>query len=452
MRRSRIIVAMLAALILLAGLLLIPRHDEHLTMLTRDGRYDEASRLIAAMRAQGDARPELLMIDLNLYRKLGDVPRALEATRSYLAVRPDDPAVLEVHADLLLQMGLAREHLTASERLVRMRPDPERVARLLAQLSSAGLVEREEALLAHFAGSSVLRLEHYERLGALLSAKGDWQGAARWLRHVDRHAAADQSKARLKLLYVLLQSGQSAEARDRAGRWLGTWRDPYLSGQLILMLAQQSGEAAALPLALRLAETMPAAALDVAAVLTQAGQSAISRALLSRWIEGAGAPSPNDIRGYIYASLAAAEARRPLEKLLSLMRESADPEVIATFVEEIAHAYGPGTIGHLMPHLAMETLQRRPLLAADLAMASGNVQLTSWYLDKVDVTQLSEAQQDRWLELARHVGSASAVLERLLRLWERRGLPQRLIEEAAAQARTAGRPAIHDAIWASLHR
>lgn len=124
MRRSRIIVAMLAALILLAGLLLIPRRDEHLTMLTRDGRYDEASRLIAAMRAQGDARPELLMIDLNLYRKLGDVPRALEATRSYLAVRPDDTAALEVHVDLLLQMGLAREHLTASERLVRMRPDP----------------------------------------------------------------------------------------------------------------------------------------------------------------------------------------------------------------------------------------------------------------------------------------------------------------------------------------
>ena len=452
MTRSRILVAMLAALILLASLLLIPRRDEHLTMLSRDGRYDEASALIAAMRRQGDARPELLTQQMLIHMKQGEVPRALDASSAYLAARPDDPAALEVHADLLLLMGRAKEHLAVSERLVRIRPEPERISQLLAKLKHAGHFAEERALLQHFAGSRMLQLKHYERLGALLSASGDWNGAARWLRYVDRHAPAGEARARLSLLYVLLQSGHVAEANERALRWLGAWRDAYLSGRLISMLAQHGGAPASVPLVSHFVEIMPGSVMEVAGVLTNAGQIEISRILLAEWIDRTPSPTARESRDYVHASLAADEHRRPLQKLLALLRDGGAQEVIAAFVEEIAHAYGAKTIAHLIPHLPGRILQQRPLLAADLALAAGNSQLARWYLEKVEIARLSDEQQDRWLELMRHAVPASAALERLLVLLERGLLPERFVPVAAEQARAAGRPALHDAIWASLRR
>lgn len=450
MRYHRFLIAVLAASVLLAGLMLIPRSDEHLTMLTRDGRYEEAARMLAAMRAQGDMRPELLTQQMTIHIKQGDVPRALEASRIYIEARPADVGALEIHAELLLHAGLLDEHLAASERLVRLRPEPERVRRLLAELRLGGHLDRELALLRHFAGSRALRLEHYERLGGLLAARGDWQSAARWLRHVDRHAQAEESQSRLKLLHVLLQSGQSAEALERAQAWLVSWRNSYLAGRLILTLAQQGGDAVALPLAQRLADAMPDAVIEVAGVLTQDGQAGLSREMLSRWIDRTPAPTATEARDYVHAALTAGEFRKPLQKLMSLMRAGTQPEVVAAFVEEIAHAYGPHTLAHLMPYLPRQALHMRPLLAADLALAAGNPTLTRWYLDRVDFKRLSDLQQDRWLELIRQIEPSSSVLERLLPLWDKQILPRRFAAAIAAEARAAGRPAVHDAVWASL--
>ena len=452
MRHHLLLTAVVAALVLLGSLLLIPRRDEHLTMLTRDGRFEEASLIIDAMRAQGDARPELLHQQVILHIKQGDVPRALTASRSHLEARPDDVSALETHAELLLHAGLMKEHLAASGRLVRLRPNRDRLWRLLAHLRLAGEVEDELALLDHFVGSRMLKLEHFERLGSLLSARGDWRSAERWLRHADRLAPADESQARLRLLHVLLQSGQEAEALQFARRWLETWRDPYLSGRLLLALSREASESAAMPLALHFVDTMPEAALEVASVLTQAGQAGVSRAILSRWIDRTPSPSSSQARDFVHASFVAGEVGKPLRKLLDLMRAAAPSEVVAGFVEEIAHAYGSNSIAHLMPHLSADILHKRPLLGADLALSSGNAQLARWYLDKAEVAVLAEEQQDRWLELLRRTATPSGALEQMLLMWSRQHLPPRLIASIAEQARIAGRPAVHDAIWNSLRR
>jgi tetratricopeptide (TPR) repeat protein len=452
MRRHRILMIVLATVVLVVGLLLIPRRDEHLTMLARDGRFEDALRIVAQMRAQGDDRPELLAQQVLLQMKLGDVPRALEASRAYLQARPGDNAALEIHADLLLHMGHLDEHLAVEERLVRARPEPLRAARLLAKLRLSGRFEQELALLRHLAGTRALRFESYERLGALLAAAGDRAGAAHWLGHVDRLAPSEESRARLRLLHVLLQMGRGDEAAARAQRWLSSWRDAYLAGQVILALARHGGESAVLPVVRNLADTMPAAVLEVAGVLTEAGQTGVSRHLLAQWIDRTPLPTPAQARDWVHASLAAGEARRPLLKLLQMLHDSADPESVAGMAEEIAHAYGPDSLAHLMPALAADILPRRPLLAADLAQATGNLALAQWYLDKVDIARMSERQQDRWLELAGRIGPPSRMLERLLVLWQQRALPPRLTMAMAHAARAAGRPAVHDAILAALRR
>ena len=211
--RHHMVMGFFAILVLAVGLFLIPRQDEYAVMLVRDGRYEEATRILLPMREAANLRPQVLMQALVLRLKLGDIPGALEAAEAVLAVRPNDRGAQEILADLLLQSGRLDDHFRATEGLLRARPDPERLSRLLALYRHH---DEELQLLRAYAGTRHLKLPHYERLGALLSARGDWQGAVPWLRLVDQHAPAIESSARLRLLHVLLESGRLDEARRRA--------------------------------------------------------------------------------------------------------------------------------------------------------------------------------------------------------------------------------------------
>jgi tetratricopeptide (TPR) repeat protein len=437
MRWHGIATATIAVLALAGGFLLIPRQDEFVAMLARDGRYEEASHMLLSMREEGDRRPQVLMQALIVRIKLGDLPGALDAAEALLAARPGDGGAQEILADLLLQSGRLDEHLRVAERLVRSQPDTDRLARLLAAYRYYGRYDAELDLLLTFAGSRHLRLADYERLGALLSVRGDWEGAARWLRLVDRRAPDTESGARLRLLHVLLQDGRKGEAQRLSEVWLTRWRNPYLAGRLIIRLAQAGAEPNAVALARICAERMPEATFQVAGVLTSSAHAPIARELLARWVDLASRPSAADARSYVHASLMAGERRRPLEKLLQLVRGGAPPEVQAGFAEELAYGYGPEILAQLVPVLPPDALGARPLLAAQIARLGGDRQVAEWYLDRVDPSRLAAHQQRVWIELLRALKPAPLVLKRLLELRESRRLPAELAGLLADGAGTA---------------
>src|SRR5258707_10732407 len=91
LRRHIIATGVVAIFALAGGFLLIPRQDEYVAMLTRDGRYEEASRMLLSMRGAGDRRPQVLMQMLVLRIKLGDIPGALEAVEAVFARQTGDP-------------------------------------------------------------------------------------------------------------------------------------------------------------------------------------------------------------------------------------------------------------------------------------------------------------------------------------------------------------------------
>ena len=124
LRRHIIATGVVAIFALASGFLLIPRQDEYVAMLTRDGRYEEASRMLLSMRGAGDRRPQVLMQMLVLRIKLGDIPGALEAIEAVLAVQPGDRRAQEIMADLLLQSGRLDEYLRVTDRLVRYHQIP----------------------------------------------------------------------------------------------------------------------------------------------------------------------------------------------------------------------------------------------------------------------------------------------------------------------------------------
>lgn len=440
-----------ALLALCAGFVLIPRSDEHVTMLARDGYYEEASKLLMAMGAAGDRRPELLLQAASLRMKQGDVPAALAAIEVYVAAKPADVGVLDTYAELLLDVGRLDDHLKVRDRLVRLRPYPAQIDDLLAMYRHHGRTRDELDLLRWLAGARQLTQAQYERLGRLLSARGEWAEAARWLRIVDRLAPPGESGGRLALLHVLIESGEIPEAIRRAEVWLAAWRSPHLSAQVLLRLAQ-IGSADSVVLARRWVEIMPETTFQIAGVLTQALQAGMSREMLAAWVERAVAPSAGEVRDYIHASLAAGETRKPLQTLLYLVHKRAPVEIQARFAEEIAYAYGAASLGAVLPMVSSALVNARPLLAAELAFASGNPRLASLYLDRVDPTRLADERLQKWLAVMREVEPPRAVVERLVSLWERKELPQPLLGVVAREAAIAGYADLHNAIWASARR
>ena len=449
--RHYMVMGFFAILVLAVGLFLIPRQDEYAVMLVRDGRYEEATRILLPMREAANLRPQVLMQALVLRLKLGDIPGALEAAEAVLAVRPNDRGAQEILADLLLQSGRLDDHFRATEGLLRARPDPERLSRLLALYRHHGHYDEELQLLRTFAGTRHLKLPHYERLGALLSARGDWQGAVPWLRLVDQHAPAIESSARLRLLHVLLESGRLDEARRRAEVWLSKWRNPYLAGKLIIRLAQTDASAA-VALAQICVQRMPEATFQIAAVLTESSQAPVARELLARWADRTDEPSAEAARGYVHASLAAAERRKPLQKLLQLVQAGARPEIQAAFAEEIAYAYGPEMLTQLLALLPRKALDVRPLLAAQMARVGGNRQLAEWYFDRVDPSRLASHQQEIWLSLLSALKPAPIAIERLIELRESGRMPPELVDLLGEEARGAAIPELGNAVWVTIGR
>ena len=451
-RRYRSVSAAIAGLALIVGFLLIPRQDEYVAMLARDGHYEEALRMLISIREVGRRGPDVLIQSLALHIKLGDVAGALEAVETVLSVRPQDRRAQEIKADLLLQSGRLDEHLRVRDRLIRGQPDPDELSHLLALYRHNGRYEDELDLLQTFAGSGNLKPSEYERLGALLSARGDWEGAARWLRVVDRRAPAIESSARFRLLHVLLQSGRIDEAQRLAELWLSRWRNPYLAGKVILRFAQAGAERTAVDLALLCAERMPHTTFQLAGSLIERSHIGVAREFLARWIDGVREPSAEAARSYVHASLAAGERRKPLEKMLQLVRAGARAEVQANFAEEIAYAYGPELLVQLMPALAQNALRARPLLATQIALSAENRQLAEWYLDRVDPSDLARHKQKLWLTLLYQLKPAPLVLKRLLELRQRGRIPPELVGILAEEARTAGSAELHELAWAVLVR
>lgn len=413
MRLQQLFAGAVAALTLGIGWLLIPRADEHVTMLVRDGRYVEATNALVAMRDAGDRRPQLLMQFVFVSLRQGDVPGALERIEAYLAAVPDDLAAQEVRAELLLQSGRLGEYLSAADRVVRRRPEAESIARLLARYRQLGAVDAEIGLLTTFAGSRYLGSAYLDRLGALLSARGDLVGAAHWLRLADIQLPLSESTARLRYLHVLLEVGRIEDARRRAQDWMKAWNNAYLAGKLIGRFADAGATDAAMSLARQWAEWSPATTLQVSGVLTESGHASVSQAMLERWIERETNPSAEAVRDYIHASLAAGDRRTPLERLFILSRNRGQIELASRFAEEVVFGYGGGIEGELIAMLPREVLMQAPLLSAHMARLSGNRELAAWYLSRVDASRVVPHQQPLWLQMLKDLMPPLAQRERL---------------------------------------
>ena len=421
-------------------------------MLAGEGRHKEAIALLERRLAGAPHDPDLLAALGRSYAALGEVPQAIDAFDAYLAVRPDDLAAREREAELLLQSGLIDRYLDALARVVAEQPSPARVTRLIELYRLHGRVEDEISTLQAYAGSGILEGPQLERLGALLAERGDWRGARQWLELADQKAAPDASAGRLLLLEVLIQSNEVDQIDERAQAWMTAWRSAFLSGRLILRVAQSGHVGAASGLALKYTDMMPDEALDIVGLLVSKGRQDLARQILVRWAGRTTKTDGTQLHAFVQASALIGDVSVPLGKFLQLMRSGSDAASEGQLAEELVNAFGSPALAAIRPLLSNEVLQTRPLFAANLSLSEGNREVARWYLNRIDPTLLPPKQLMSWLALAHRAKLDPDVFRRLAMLRNDGRLPAEIAPLLADEAAKLGQVTTDDLIWNSVRR
>ena len=452
MRRDHLLFGGIGCAGLLFGLLLLPKSEEHATMLARDGLYEAALVELAALRRAHPDNPQIVMQSHMLRTRQGDIPGALETMRDYLSLRPKDETARERYAELLLQSGRIDEHLSVLAGLAADFPSSARIERLAALYRLHGRHDDELELLTAFAGSRHLDWRQLERLGALLAARSDLDNARRWLDLADQRSPAAESDGRLLLLDVLIEQHMHAAAMDKAADWIKRWRSPFLASRAVLRFAQSGDIAAAGLLAAQCVELLPGAGLQLASNFALRGQQALAQSMLAAWAKGVKALEPDDIRDFVYASRQAGDLMGPVNLLARLTQARAAPAVQAALAEEMARPFGMEVVSSLRQMLPDTVFDARPLFGAELAISEGNMILARHYFNRVDLATLNPGDRASWLSQLQRLEAPGEVLTRLATLWSQGRLPKDLVPFVAAQAKEQGQYALQAAVWTSRLR
>jgi tetratricopeptide (TPR) repeat protein len=452
MTRARQFTLVVIVSLIVAAVVLSPKREEHTAMLAGEGRHKEAITLLERRLAEAPGDPDLLAGLGRSNAALGEVPKAIDAFDAYLALRPGDQAARQREAELLLQSGLTDRYLGALAQVAAAEPSPARVTRLVELYRLHGRVEDEINTLQTYAGRGILEASQLERLGALLAERGDWRNARRWLQLADLHAPPDASAGRFLLLDVLILGNGVDQIDERAQAWMAAWRSPFLSGKLILRLAQSGHVRAASELALKYVDIAPNDALDMVGLLASKGYQGLARQMLVRWADLPTRAEGTQLRTFVQESAMVGDVDVALGKFLRLARSGSNASMEGQLAEELVNSFGSPALAAIRPYLSNEALITRPLFAAELSLSEGNREVARWYLSRIDPAQLPPEKIAAWLALAHQVEMDADAFRRLVVLWSDGRLPKQLAPRLADEATKLGQPATHDLIWSSLRQ
>lgn len=452
MRTTYHFIVLVVVSVLVAALLLSPGAEERAAMLAGEGRHREVIASLEQRLVRAPHDPEVLAALGRSYADVGEARQAIDVIDTYLLVRPNDLAARKRQAELLLRTGLLDRYLDAKARIVAARPSPEAINELVELFRLHGRVDDEIATLRRYGNRSMLTATQLERLGSILAARGDLTEARPWLEAADRNAPPNASVGRLLLLEVLLHSKEFDEAYQLARGWIKTWLSPYLSGKLILRMAQSGAGVPAGKLAVQYTDLVADDRFDLVGLLAREGHWDIARQMLGRWAERTTKPDPEQFGAFVQASAQISDISGPLLKLARFARAKTDPAMLGDMAENIADTFGSGAFVAMRPLLPSEVLTRKPLLGAELSLFEGNRELARWYLNQVEPTRLSSEQSAAWFALLDRVETDADRFTRLAVLWNEKRLPSELAPYLAEQAAKRGQPRMHDAIWDSLKR
>ena len=186
--------------------------------------------------------------------------------------------------------------------------------------------------------------------------------------------------------------------------------------------------------------------------LAEMGVKPLAHRLLETWINANPSPSMQEIAGFLSACRDQDELRIVWQTFSAVLRPPLSNDLITRFSEAIASEFGIGALAPFWSSLPPSVTERRPLLAAQLALHEHNPAIAKWLLAKVDPGALESPDRRIWINLLTSVGSPREVFE-ILRDRRRGGpLSPDLAAQYARLAATLGQEAQYRAALADLNR
>ena len=408
-------------------------------MLAGEGRHKEAIALLKRRLTAASGDPTALAALGRSYAAVGDSTQAVDMFDAYLRLRPHDVAARERDAELLLRGGQIDRYLATMADVTAEAATPVRVTRLVELYRLHGRFQDERDTLRTYAELDLLNTSQLERLGALLAERGDWAGARRWLEQADADAPPEESAGRFLLLEAMIERGDAAAIEDRSHAWMEAWKNAYLSGKLILRLAQSDLSATALTVALDFTEIMPNDVTDIVGLLSSRGLSVLAREMVARWGDRAVALGGAELAQYVRASAAVGDPGIALKAFVQLASNDAESASLAEMAEEICINFGRPALSAVRPFLSENALRVRPLFGAEVALAEGNPEMARWFLKQSDPDRLAPDQVGVWLTLMHRAQLDTEALPQYVHWQQLAAVPPNAASESAD---AAGRPAV----------
>jgi hypothetical protein len=224
MLRHIALITLLTLAALAAGVAMVPGEREQWTMLVRDGRNQEALKVLEARYRAGKRESDAVFHLYKLYMSFADIDAATRVIERFVADHPSDPAAVALLAKHYDEIEDKPAEARTLERLFALAPSQQTARDLLAYYRLEGAFDREESLLRKLLASQMITANDAERLGLILAAHGDLYGARDALVRFDEIANPERSVGRIALFDVLVQIGEKSEALTKAASWIGYWR------------------------------------------------------------------------------------------------------------------------------------------------------------------------------------------------------------------------------------
>lgn len=311
-RSYHVLMAMVFAVALGVGWMMLPGDNELIAMLERDGHARAALGILEQGYANGDRRYRTLHQMLALYEEQGDTRKARTILEEMVDERPYDPALRERLVNFYQAVGDQRARVVALKAQIETRYKEAACRQYVALLRLKGSGDDEIAGLQFCRQRGYRRPDDLARLAELLAASGDSSQASAILRAIDDVKRLTSSDDRFLFIDLLLQQGQPNEAVRRAVRWIKATKDQVLAVAVVDILARSNYPDSALDVAKSAGEAGDSLSLTVAERLLEKSQPRPAALYLRGWLDSATLDDADKASRFVAAALEAGDPRTAL--------------------------------------------------------------------------------------------------------------------------------------------
>lgn len=282
----RVIMAMIFAGALMAGIAILPGANERVAMLERDGHSRDALKILETEYALGDRKYRTLYQMQALYEDEGNLPKARQLLEAMAVANPRDAAL---RGQLSLFYKNAQDqpaYIAALKTQIDTKYSESACRALIALLRSQGDYAAEQSALQQCRQRGYRRPEDLSRLAELVAADGDGAQAATILRSIDDLKRLRTGRERYQFLSLLLEQDQPNEAERRALRWIKGGKDDGLALGLIDTLAHSKFPNLAIAVAKEAGSPGDSVSLTVAERLIERSELGPAKLYLNGWLSG----------------------------------------------------------------------------------------------------------------------------------------------------------------------